>query len=81
MDDRGFCCCAMVEDQGIVPIPVRKTVLAKEIPARREFLFSCMAFIFLYTVIEKRSMYKPATEGKGKSHKLRLVPKQWKVSL
>jgi hypothetical protein len=61
-------------------IPVSGNYIAEEIPHPRESIF-CTTFIFFYTVIEKRSMYKPATEGTGKSHKLWLARKQWKVSL
>jgi hypothetical protein len=57
-------------------IPVSGNYIAEKIPHPRESILFRTTFIFFYTVIEKRSMYKPATEGKGKSHKLRLAPKQ-----
>jgi hypothetical protein len=69
----------MVEAPGIVSIPVRKNFTRQR--NSRAAGISLYDIIFFYTVIEKRSMYKPATEGKGKSRKLWLVRKQWKVSL
>ena len=65
MDDRRFCCSAMVETPGIVPIPVRKNYTRQKILVRRGFF--CMIFIFLYTVLTKRSMLQAFEERKRKA--------------